>query len=83
MGKLIISLIILIICTSSSFANGKCTYETEQVVKDGVVIKTVEVKKCVEVQQIGKEEFRIKDHLSNEQFQTAIILTFVFILEHL
>ena len=87
MGKVIIFIIIL---TSSALtvgasANGTCTYETEQVVKNGQVIKTTEVKKCVETQQFGKEKvtFKIKEQLSNEQFQTALILTFVFILENL
>ena len=87
MGKVIIFIIILSssALTSGAFANGTCTYETEQVVKNGQVIKTTEVKKCFETQQIGKEKvtFKIKEQLSNEQFQTALILTFVFILENL
>ena len=82
MGKIILFILLL---TTSAWSNGKCTYETEQVVKNGQVIKTTEVKKCFETQQIGKEKvtFKIKEQLSNEQFQTALILTFVFILENL
>ena len=82
MGKIILFILLL---TTSAWSNGKCTYETEQVVKNGQVVKTTEVKKCVETQQIGKEKvtFKIKEQLSNEQFQTALILTFVFILENL
>ena len=83
MGKIIFFILIL---TSTALANGKCVYETEQVIENGVVIKTVEIKKCVETETIGKEKkekFRIKDQLSDEQFQTAMIMTFVFILENL
>ncbi|MDA7808890.1 hypothetical protein N8945_01605 [Candidatus Pelagibacter sp.] len=83
MGKIIFFILIL---TSTAFGNGKCVYETEQVIENGVVIKTVEIKKCVETETIGKEKkekFRIKDQLSDEQFQTAMIMTFVFILENL
>ena len=83
MGKIIFFILIL---TSTAFGNGKCVYETEHVIENGVVIKTVEIKKCVETETIGKEKkekFRIKDQLSDEQFQTAMIMTFVFILENL
>ena len=83
MGKIIFFILIL---TSTAFGNGKCVYGTEQVTENGVVIKTVEIKKCVETETIGKEKkekFRIKDQLSDEQFQTAMIMTFVFILENL
>ena len=80
MGKVILFILIL---TTSAWSNGKCTYETEQVIKNGVVTHTVEIKKCVEPQTIGKEKFIIKDQLSDTQFQTALIMTFVFILENL
>jgi len=80
MGKIILFILIL---TTSAWSNGKCTYETEQVIQNGVVTHTVEIKKCVETQTIGKEKFVIKDQLSDEQFQTALIMTFVFILENL
>ena len=83
MGKIILFILIL---TTSAWSNGKCTYETEQVIENGVVTHTVEIKKCVETEIIGKEKkekFRIKDQLSDEQFQTAMIMTFVFILENL
>ena len=47
MGKVIIFIIILSssALTVGAFANGTCTYETEQVVKNGQVVKTTEVKK--------------------------------------
>ena len=80
MGKIIFFILIL---TSTAFGNGKCVYETEQIIKDGVVIKTTEIKKCVETQIIGKEKKEYtKLQLTDEQFQTAMILTFVFILEN-
>ena len=80
MGKIIFFILIL---TSTAFGNGKCVYETEQIIKDGVVVKTTEIKKCVETQIIGKEKKEsIKIKLTDEQFQTAMILTFVFILEN-
>ena len=80
MGKIIFFILIL---TSTALANGKCVYETEQIIKNGVVIKTTEIKKCVETQIIGKEKKEsIKIKLTDEQFQTAMILTFVFILEN-
>ena len=85
MGKIIFFLLILTI-TTSAFGNGKCTYETEQVVENGKIVKTIEVRKCVETEIIGKEKkekFRIKDQLTDEQFSTAMIMTFVFILENL
>ena len=84
MGKIIFFLLILTI-TTSAFGNGKCVYETEQVVENGKITKTIEVRKCVETEIIGKEKkekFRIKDQLSDDQFNTALILTFVFILEN-
>ena len=80
MGKVIFFILIL---TSTAFGNGKCVYETEQIIKDGVVVKTTEIKKCVETQIIGKEKKEYtKLQLTDEQFQTAMILTFVFILEN-
>tara|TARA_B100000795_G_scaffold229534_1_gene186643 strand:+ start:207 stop:455 length:249 start_codon:yes stop_codon:yes gene_type:complete len=80
MGKIIFFILIL---TSTAFGNGKCVYETEQIIKDGVVVKTTEIKKCVETQIIGKEKKEYtKLQLTDEQFQTAMILTFVFILEN-
>ena len=80
MGKIIFFILIL---TSTALANGKCVYEIEQIIKNGVVIKTTEIKKCVETQIIGKEKKEsIKIKLTDEQFQTAMILTFVFILEN-
>ena len=80
MGKIIFFILIL---TSTALANGKCVYETEQIIKNGVVIETVEIRKCVETEIIGKEKKEsIKIKLTDEQFQTAMILTFVFILEN-
>ena len=73
---------ILLLTTSMSFAEGKCTYNTTTIIENGQVISKKEIKVCDEVQPIGKVSFLTKEE-KMQMFETGLILTFLFILENM
>ena len=74
--------VILLLTTSMSFAEGKCTYNTTTIIENGQVISKKEIKVCDEVQPIGSGSFLTKEE-KMQMFETGLILTFLFILEHM
>lgn len=43
-----------------------CTYETTQIMKNGVIVETIKVKKCKEETQKGKQKFDPKNNSKHE-----------------
>lgn len=43
-----------------------CTYETTQIMKNGVIVETIKVKKCKEETQMGKQKFDPKNNGKHE-----------------
>ena len=75
-------IIIFILLTSFAYAEGQCSYHSTTIVENGITISTKETKVCDETQQIGKQSFLTKEE-KMQMFETGLILTFLFILEHM
>ena len=68
--------------TSISFADGNCTYNKTTITENGVITSEKEIKICNETETIGKKSFLTKEE-KMQMFETGLILTFLFVLEHM
>lgn len=81
MGKGVI--IFLLLLSVSVFAEeNNCRYETKTETFNGEIKTTQEVKHCVEKISLDEKSF-ISEFIKTPQFETTLILTFAFIMEHL
>ncbi len=81
MGKRII--IFLLLLSASVFAEeNNCKYETKTETINGEIKTTQEVKHCVENISLDEKSFW-SGFVKSPQFETTLILTFAFIMEHL
>ena len=81
MGKRVI--IFLLLLSASVFAEeNNCRYETKTETINGEIITTQEVKHCVENISLDEKSFW-SEFIKTPQFETTLILTFAFIMEHL
>ena len=81
MSKVFVILFTLLFISSAN-AEGKCTYNKTTVIENGVVTSEKEIKVCNETETIGKQTFLTEDERL-QMFETGLILTFLFILEHI
>ncbi len=75
-------IIILLLLTSLSFAEGNCTYNKTTITENGVITSEKEIKICDETVPLGQQSFLTKDERM-QMFETGLILTFLFILENM
>ena len=75
-------IIIFFLLTSFSYAEGNCTYNKTTITENGVITSEKEIKICDETVPIGKQTFLTEDERM-QMFETGLILTFLFILEHM
>ena len=75
------TIVILLLMTSISFADGNCTYNKTTITENGVITSEKEIKICDETVPIGKQTFLTEEKM--QMFETGLILTFLFILEHM
>ena len=81
MGKRVI--IFLLLLSASVFAEEiNCRYETKTETINGEIKTTQEVKHCVENISLDEKSFW-SEFVKTPQFETTLILTFAFIMEHL
>ncbi len=76
------TIVILLLMTSITFADGNCTYNKTTIIENGVITSEKEIKICDETVPIGKQSFLTEDERL-QMFETGLILTFLFILEHM
>jgi len=76
-------IILLLLLSVSVFAEeNNCRYETKTETINGEIKTTQEVKHCVENISLDKKSFW-SEFLKTPQFETTLILTLAFIMEHL
>ncbi len=81
MKKVII--IFLLLLSASVFAQeNNCRYETKTETINGEIKSTHEVKHCVENIFLDEKSFW-SEFIKTQQFETTLILTLAFIMEHL
>lgn len=81
MGKK--AIIFLLLLSVSVFAQeNNCRYETKIETINGEIKSTQEVKHCIENISLDEKSFW-SEFIKTPQFETTLILTFAFILEHL
>jgi len=81
MGKVI--LIILLLFSAQVFSQeNNCRYETKTETINGEIKTTHEVKHCVENIPLEEKSFW-NEFIKTPQFETTLILTLAFMLEHL
>lgn len=81
MKKVII--IFLLLLSASVFAQeNNCRYETKTETINGEIKSTQEVKHCVENISLNEKSFW-SEFIKTQQFETTLILTLAFIMEHL
>ena len=81
MGKRVI--IFLLLLSASVFAQeNNCRYETKTETVNGEIKTTQEIKHCVENISLDEKSFW-REFIKTPQFETTLILTFAFIMEHL
>lgn len=81
MKKVII--IFLLLLSASVFAQeNNCRYEIKTETINGEIKSTQEVKHCVENISLNEKSFW-SEFIKTQQFETTLILTLAFIMEHL
>ncbi len=81
MGKK--AIIFLLLLSVSVFAQeNNCRYETKTETINGEIKSTKEVKHCIENISLNEKSFW-SEFIKTQQFETTLILTLAFIMEHL
>ena len=77
-----IRFLFILLFSTSVLANDNCTYKTEQVIENGIVVKEIVHKTCTETEYLKKEHFFVT-WLTEEKYQQSVIFVFIGILENL
>ena len=77
-----IRFLFILLFSTSVLANDNCTYKTEQVIENGIVVKEIVHKTCTETEYLKKENFFVT-WLTEEKYQQSVIIVFVGLLENL
>jgi hypothetical protein len=77
-----IRFLFILLFSTSVLANDNCTYKTEQVIENGIVVKEVVHKTCTETESLQKQNFLVT-WLTDEKYQQSVIFVFIGILENL
>lgn len=73
----VIIIVVSMVSSTNVVAEGQCHYTSSTTTENGVITSKKETKVCNEVEQIGGN-----DYLTDEQFETLMIMSFIFILEN-
>ncbi len=82
MKKVIIIFLLLLLSASVFAQENNCRYETKTETINGEIKSTQEVKYCVENISLNEKSFW-SEVIKTQQFETTLILTLAFIMEHL
>ena len=77
-----IRFLFILLFSTSVLANDNCTYKTEQVIENGIVVKEIVHKTCTETEYLKKENFFVT-WLTEEKYQQSVIIVFMGLLENL
>ena len=77
-----IRFLFILLFSTSVLANDNCTYKTEQVIENGIVVKEIVHKTCTETEYLKKENFFVT-WLIEEKYQQSVIFVFIGLLENL
>lgn len=76
-------IVFLLLLSVSAYAQeNNCRFETKTETMNGEIKSTQEIKHCVESIALEKKTFW-NEFIKTPQFETTLILTFGFIMEHL
>jgi hypothetical protein len=81
----ILALVIIVISSNHIYAkdlHNECNTQTHTIMENGKIIKETIIKKCDENIQLNQKSF-VKTVLTEEEYETFLIMTFIFLLENI